>query len=63
MKRMGEKKSKVGDNVKTGTIQDLLDHYIKQPHDMSVHQFAKVWQLKQFNSCDFSQKPFIVFTR
>ena len=53
----GEKKSEMGDNVKTGTIQDLLDHYIKQLHDMSVHQFSKVWQLKQFNACVKNLKP------
>ena len=47
----GEKRNKMGDNVKTGTIHDLLDHYIKQLHDMSVHQLSKVWQLKQFNAC------------
>ena len=53
----GEKKSKIGDDIKTGTMKDLLDHYINQLHDMSVHQFCKIWQLKQFNRCVRNLKP------
>ena len=53
----GEKKSKVGEDIKTGTMQDLLNHYINQLHDMSVHQFCKIWQLKQFNRCVKNLKP------
>ena len=53
----GEKKSKIGEDIKTGTMQDLLNHYINQLHDMSVHQFCKIWQLKQFNRCVKNLKP------
>ena len=53
----GEKKSKIGDDIKTGTMKDLLDHYINQLNDMSVHQFCKIWQLKQFNRCVRNLKP------
>ena len=53
----GEKKSKIGDDIKTGTMKNLLDHYINQLHDMSVHQFCKIWQLKQFNRCVRNLKP------
>lgn len=35
----------------TGTVRELLDKYLESLHDMSFHQFSKLWQLKQFKLC------------
>ena len=46
----------MGDDIETGTNQTLFNSYMQQLHDMSLHQFNKVWQMKQFNSAINSLK-------
>ena len=36
-------------NIETGTYEDIFKEYLKQLKTISVHQFMKVWQLKNFN--------------
>ena len=36
-------------NIETGTYEDIFKEYMKQLKTISVHQFMKVWQLKNFN--------------
>ena len=45
-----EEKHKMGDDIGTGTNQTLLNSYMQQLQEMPLHQFNKVWQLKQFKS-------------
>ena len=40
-----EEKHKMGDDIETGTNQTLFNSYMQQLHDMSLHQFNKVWQM------------------
>ena len=36
-------------SIETGTYEDIFKEYLKQLKSISVHQFMKVWQLKNFN--------------
>ena len=36
-------------NIETGTYEDIFKEYMKQLKTISVHQFMKVWLLKNFN--------------
>ena len=35
--------------IETGTFDDIFKEYLKQLKTISIHQFMKVWQLKNFN--------------
>ena len=35
--------------IETGTFEDIFKEYLKQLKTISIHQFMKVWQLKNFN--------------
>ena len=51
-----EEKHKMGDDIETGTNQTLFNSYMQQLQEMSLHQFNKVWQLKQLKSAINSLK-------
>ena len=36
-------------SIETGTYEDIFKEYLKQLKSISVHQFRKVWQLKNFD--------------
>ena len=47
----GEKRSKMGDKEHSGNAGKLVDDYMSHLDSMSLHQFNKIYQTKQFNIC------------
>ena len=46
----GAKKKKIGLITYTGSIAKLLSEFFKQLKEISMHQFHKLWQLRNFNN-------------
>ena len=47
----GVTKRKMGDEVNTGNLKRLVCDYSTHLDSMSLHQFNKIYQLRQFNLC------------
>lgn len=49
--KSGIMKNRMGDKEHSGNLSYLVGKYMEQLNTMSIHQFNKIYQVKQFNIC------------